>query len=83
MLDSDQPERTEAGTGDTPDTPAVTSPSVPVVTRRTRKAPAKKAPAKKAVKRSERATPTTLGSRPTSHVAGHFRRGNVVGHGKF
>ena len=45
MLDSDQPERTEAGTGDTPDTPAATSPSAPVVTRRTRKAPAKKAAA--------------------------------------
>ena len=31
MLDSDQPERTEAGTGDTPETPAATSPSAPVV----------------------------------------------------
>ncbi len=46
MLDQDQPETTTgAGTGDTPDTSAAAPPAPPVVTRRTRKAPAKKAAA--------------------------------------
>ena len=77
MLDDDQPDRTDAGTDTPPETAAADSstdsapvaagePAAPVVTRRTRKAPAKKAAPPAATADGEATTET--GSEPSAEA---------------